>query len=270
MSKTALVLSGGGAKGAFAVGVAEVLLSRKPFDVVCGTSVGAINAWVIAKDQMTFLKEFWARIGSKSDVFVPNWLSFFRACMGSGNYPSLYTLDKIAAVMRSLRDLPFKRDLVVGATELESGNYVQVDQSHPQIEDFVLASASIPVIFPRKLINGKHYVDGGLTNNTPLLSAIKAGADEIHVVVCNEAANQIANYDSLVGVLNRSYTIMADHLLMNDVRICRQRNTQSGYRTIRLHVYRPPAPICGLLDFTKGKIAEAIAAGKAVATEALS
>ncbi|HEU5478748.1 MAG TPA: patatin-like phospholipase family protein, partial [Candidatus Tumulicola sp.] len=56
----ALVLSGGGAHGAYEAGVAQSLLQRERFDVICGVSIGAINAALIAagKDAGS-LERFW-------------------------------------------------------------------------------------------------------------------------------------------------------------------------------------------------------------------
>lgn len=61
-NKTALVLSGGGARGAFEAGVIKRLSQSKTFDIVCGTSIGAINAALTAQQAFDELEELWTTI----------------------------------------------------------------------------------------------------------------------------------------------------------------------------------------------------------------
>lgn len=60
----ALVLSGGGARGAFQAGVVAALLERESFDLICGTSIGALNGAAVAQNEPGLLREVWQRIGS--------------------------------------------------------------------------------------------------------------------------------------------------------------------------------------------------------------
>jgi predicted acylesterase/phospholipase RssA len=64
----ALVLSGGGARGAFEAGVIASLQSAGPFDVICGTSAGAINGAFAAQDAYTDLASVWATIASRNPI----------------------------------------------------------------------------------------------------------------------------------------------------------------------------------------------------------
>ncbi len=61
----ALVLSGGGARGAYEAGVASVLLEREQFDVVCGTSIGAVNAALAAQGGAPLLRELWGAVPAR-------------------------------------------------------------------------------------------------------------------------------------------------------------------------------------------------------------
>jgi NTE family protein len=61
----ALVLSGGGARGAYEAGVASVLLEREQFDVVCGTSIGAVNAALAAQGGAALLRELWGAVPAR-------------------------------------------------------------------------------------------------------------------------------------------------------------------------------------------------------------
>jgi predicted acylesterase/phospholipase RssA len=61
----ALVLSGGGACGAFSAGVVAALCESETFDLVCGTSIGAINGALVAQDDSALLREIWHNIASR-------------------------------------------------------------------------------------------------------------------------------------------------------------------------------------------------------------
>lgn len=61
----ALVLSGGAARGAYEAGVAQALCEHEAFDIVCGTSIGAINAALVAQDEAGRLREIWASIADR-------------------------------------------------------------------------------------------------------------------------------------------------------------------------------------------------------------
>lgn len=77
MPKRGLVLSGGGAKGAFQVGVLEYLheKGKLDFDIVCGVSVGALNATMVAQGEFDRLKELWEGIKESPDIYKKNsWL----------------------------------------------------------------------------------------------------------------------------------------------------------------------------------------------------
>jgi predicted acylesterase/phospholipase RssA len=69
----ALVLSGGGARGAFQAGIICALAQRghiadgeplRPYGLVCGSSIGALNAWFVSTGQYTALRRAWATLAS--------------------------------------------------------------------------------------------------------------------------------------------------------------------------------------------------------------
>lgn len=66
MSSRALVLSGGGAKGAYEAGVITSLCQRAPFDIIVGTSIGAINAALTAQRDFAALENLWKSAASRN------------------------------------------------------------------------------------------------------------------------------------------------------------------------------------------------------------
>src|ERR1700685_3734806 len=55
----ALILSGGGARGAYEAGVAAALAEQMNFDIVCGTSIGAVNGFAVAQGMADQLEAIW-------------------------------------------------------------------------------------------------------------------------------------------------------------------------------------------------------------------
>ncbi|TAM88891.1 hypothetical protein EPN42_08490 [bacterium] len=68
----ALVLSGGGASGAYQAGAITALTRRVTYDIICGTSIGAVNGAVVAQDKIDELGDIWHSIASKRIIqYVP-------------------------------------------------------------------------------------------------------------------------------------------------------------------------------------------------------
>ena len=212
MTITGLVLQGGGALGAFELGVIECLLDRgiKP-DVVSGVSIGAINATVLcggrSADPGISLRELWADLTTPNLPFQPasvnervslfgnpgmyyprtdylymqGWTSFYNTA------PLLATLAKHVDFSklgpRNFNEPPAARAprLILTATNLASGLLDKFDSAEMQITaEHVCASGSLPPSFPPTAAPAPDgaqeqlYWDGGLFDNTPLSKVIHA------------------------------------------------------------------------------------------------
>ena len=200
-----LVLQGGGALGAYQVGVYEAMHEAgvEP-DWVIGTSIGAINAALIAgnspANRILRLTEFWARVeqGSGPDFisyftglsnasanlatmfrgipafFTPNpmaWLSS-HSQLGVEN-AAYYTVSPLKETLADLIDLEHldarKMRLTVGAVNVRTGEMRYFDSRDQAVcIDHVLASGALPPAFPAVRIEGDPYWDGGIYSNTPI------------------------------------------------------------------------------------------------------
>ena len=87
----AIVLSGGGAKGAFQVGVIDALITEKKvsFDLAVGTSTGAIQAAAVAQDDIGQLISFWKSIKGPDDIYHKRGGTFLNIITGQ---PSMYSV----------------------------------------------------------------------------------------------------------------------------------------------------------------------------------
>jgi NTE family protein len=200
-----LVLQGGGALGAYQVGVYEALHDSgiEP-DWVIGTSIGAINAALIAGSpppkRMDRLNAFWRHVElpnfavSPLDLFgvgnlVANLTTLTRgiptffepniaALRGThaqvgveaaayySTEPLRHTLNELVD-FRSLADSPTR--LTVGAVNACTGTMRYFDSRKEQLcIEHVLASGALPPAFPAVRIEGQPYWDGGIYSNTPI------------------------------------------------------------------------------------------------------
>lgn len=198
----ALVLSGGGAKGAYAVGAVEVLLERlPPPDLVCGSSVGALVAAMLAEgvkqgDPLAFVREQAAAWLAESPRLHLNWRGALHAFLRHGprwrtlgEIPSVYTdgflraaVDRFLPPGRAFADYRRTR-LLVTASNLETGRVQVFDERSPvPVREALLASLSYPILFPSRYLQGAPLVDGGLLDNTPLAHVLRRGAATVVVI----------------------------------------------------------------------------------------
>lgn len=199
-----LVLQGGGALGAYQVGVYQALSEAgvEP-DWVIGTSIGAINAAIIAGsakvERIDRLAEFWRRIeysGSFESAmppaiatmwrnaatimsghrpfFTPNPLAFASAHIPLGpEQAGYYSVDPLRHTLDELVDFELINHgdvrLTVGASKVTTSEMVYFDsRDMPIALDHVLASGALPPAFPAVRIDGELYWDGGILSNTPV------------------------------------------------------------------------------------------------------
>ena len=200
-----LVLQGGGALGAYQVGVYEALHEAgvEP-DWVIGTSIGAINAALIAGNspakRLPRLREFWARVeqGAGPDLmsyftglpnmaanlstvstgipcfFVPNpaaWLSLHMP-LGVENaayYSTAPLRETLAELVEFDCNATGHTRLTVGAVNARNGEMRYFDSREEALRlDHILASGALPPAFPAVRIDGDPYWDGGIYSNTPI------------------------------------------------------------------------------------------------------
>jgi NTE family protein len=204
LGQTVMVLQGGGALGAYQVGVYEALHEAEiaPSWVI-GTSIGAINASIIAGskpgERIEKLCDFWSRV--QNDQFVPgglpswmataarNWQSittgvpaFFtpnpEAFFGPHHHlgaddAGYYSVDPLRKTLGELVDLDVlnkgETRITVGASSVRTAEMRYFDsRDMPLTLDHILASGALPPAFPAVRIDGELYWDGGILSNTPV------------------------------------------------------------------------------------------------------
>ncbi len=183
---TAYVLGGGGALGSSEVGMVRALAEHgiRP-DLVLGTSIGALNGVFIAADPGVEGAERLAAVWEavvRDGVFLDNpvrqaaRVARYRTHLLS-NAPLRHVLETYLPVGR-FEDLDVAFQCVAACIEDASGRWF----STGEIADPVIASCSVPGLFPPVLIEDRHYLDGGLVHSIPVGRALALGATRIFVL----------------------------------------------------------------------------------------
>ena len=198
-----LVFQGGGALGAYQAGVYQALHESgiEP-DWIIGTSIGAINASLIAGNEpdnrVERLEEFWRRMRRKEFWGLSNWpglvdtTSYWSTVLGGipgffepnplaflgAHYPlgrdnaGFYSTAPLEKTLTELVDFALVKRcmprLTVGAAHVRSSQIRYFDSRETAISvRHVMASGALPPAFPAVRIDGELYWDGGILSNTP-------------------------------------------------------------------------------------------------------
>ena len=292
--KHALILSGGGAYGAYEVGVMRALFEGKcastkfqPLDpdIVAGTSAGAFNAALLlsaglsdAPAAIQYVQDVYLNDvasgprncgngvlrfrGIPLDVFdgncyVPNLLQPFVEFGQDAMFLANQIMRRVASLFQSEVDFEQRalelidledytsvqkyvelvyrriipenirnsgRELQIMATNWKTGE-LRVFHTEEMDEETgrlaVLASSSIPGVFPSVDIDGQPYADGGLVMNTALRPPVEAGADKLHVIYVDPEARALPlpRLRNTASTVYRMMVIALSAMLDRDIEI---------------------------------------------------
>ena len=184
----ALVLSGGGSKGSYQLGVWKALKKLNiKIDIVTGTSVGALNGALITQKSYKKAKKIWNNlnmkvlfgedIDNKKDI-----IKMYGKQIRNGGM-DITKLEKM--ISDTLNKRKFYKSKInyglvtVNLTNLKAEELEKKDIEKDKLDDYLIASASCYPAFKQKDIEGMKYIDGGYYDNVPINLAIKMGATEI-------------------------------------------------------------------------------------------
>jgi len=186
----AIVLSGGGAKGAYQIGLWKALnhLNIK-YDIVTGTSIGAMNGMMMV--QKDYLKSviLWKNISYEKlyenfdmskDINI-NYID--KIVKGGIDTSKIKKLIENNYNHKKIYNSKIKFGVVVFDLDNKEKKYITKDNTDKnKLKDYILASATCYPVFKPTIIDNIKYIDGGYYDNLPINLAIELGADEVIAV----------------------------------------------------------------------------------------
>jgi NTE family protein len=273
-----LVLQGGGALGAYQLGVYEAMHeSGLEPDWVIGTSIGAINAGLIAGNAPEFrfqqLSEFWRRVTNQTwldaaaaiwpglgktmaslttmshgiaGFFQPNPVSWLGIIAPLGlDHASYYLVAPLRETLNSLIDFELLNAghprVTVGAVSACTGTMRYFDSRDQRLTvEHIMSSGALPPAFPAVRIDGEPYWDGGIYSNTPVEAVLDDKPRQSSVIFSVQMWNPIGpEPDNIWRVTERQKDIQ--YASRTDSHIARQQQIHRLRHVIRELVKHLPA-----------------------------
>ena len=267
---TALIFSGGGAKGAYEAGVASVFLSRGvAIRLVAGTSAGALNAAMVAAGQAELLEAMWRSITREQVYFLrpsvffagllPGWLTLWRVNQAG----SLFDVGPLRELIESRVDLERVRRspvrLVIVTADL-SRRVKRLFDNQSVTVDALMASVAVPGAFPPVPLDGALLFDGGLTGRAPVLDALEAGVSVSRAVVVMSYGEEERGEPptTIRRAVEEAFEMAMTHQILRDVELARFKHPR-----VEIHVLTPTSPLrLRPLDFDPAATARVLEQGK--------
>ncbi len=237
--KPALVLSGGGARGAFAVGAVEVLYaSGIKFDIVAGSSTVALIASLLPTEEIQVLRGVYTNVTTDKIIRKRNIIEILATDSIFDTTPLWQLINTFITEERYRKILAAAVEVFVTTVNLQSGD---IEYFNPHSsgagggpmtrDDFcwaVHASASQPVLMPPVEVppGGDQFVDGGVREIAPLKIAIDQGATHIYAIVLSPERHERVEdrYRFVVKTLLRTIDLFTREVVLNDIHTAVQIN----------------------------------------------
>jgi NTE family protein len=186
-NRTAFVLGGGGLLGAVEVGMLRALFEAgvKP-DLLLGTSVGALNSALVAADPgdgvIDRLVALWESAVSGREVYGDGAVRQVTRAVRTGTH--LHSARPLRERLhhelgdRTFDELAIELQVCAASIDRAAEHWF----TSGRVVDAVVASAAVPGLLRPAVVDGEHYLDGGIVNSIPVGRAVECGADRIFVL----------------------------------------------------------------------------------------
>src|SRR3954463_1192824 len=201
---TAYVLGGGGVLGAAEVGMLRALFEIEAYpDLVLGTSVGALNGAMVARDPtpavIERLTELWQDASTARAVSDRPFRTVRRAvATGTPPYSSAFMQRRLVEEFgeATFEELPVRFQVCAASIERAAEHWF----TSGRLVDAIMASAAVPGLLPPARVGDEHFLDGGIVNSIPLGRAVALGADRVFVL-------QVGRIDRPLTVPHRPWEV---------------------------------------------------------------
>lgn len=236
----ALVLSGGGSKGSYQIGVWKALKKLHiKFDIVTGTSVGALNGALITQKSYFRAIKLWKKINLKL-LFGENAINstnnfkvitmYGKQFIEKGGMEVSRLENLIEKEIKYKKLMKSKINYGLVTFNLTTKKPIQItkrDIPKNLIGDYLMASAACYPAFKQKEIQGEKYIDGGFFDNLPINLAIEMGADEIIAVDLSAPGFNKAPKKKIPTIKIKPNNKLTNFLNFNEIGA--KRNLKLGY-----------------------------------------
>lgn len=214
MNIYSLVLAGGGGKGAYQIGAWKALRELGvSFDAIAGVSIGSINGALIAAGDYDKAIEMWNNIsldkGVKINETLPdpdnlfskkNWSALFREFLKNGGIDASPARQYVAQYIDEKKVRESGINLGVVAVQMTQGmTPVEVfidEMPEGELLEYLMASSSVPLT-TNLLTEGEKYLDGGVYDNTPVMTLKKRGYNRLIILDISNIKGVAHNLDFL-------------------------------------------------------------------------
>jgi len=277
----ALVISGGGSKGAFAGGVAQYLIENKKidYDIFIGTSTGSLLVSHLALNKVQKIKDTYTSVTDDQifsicpflikkrkgvETIKINHFNVIRNIIrGSKTFGESYNLKRLIKVTITQKEFETlkasKKDIVVTVSNL-SANQVEYksikDFEYEEFCEWVWVSCNYTPFMTLVKKNGCEYADGGLGSMVPIEEAIKRGATVVDAIILQTEITQFNRMNSLnaFSLLTNMFAFMLDRIESQNIKI--GKFVATNQNAIINFYYTPTVLTTNSLVFNKEKMTQ--------------
>tara|TARA_R110002051_G_scaffold25714_1_gene62645 strand:- start:1138 stop:2043 length:906 start_codon:yes stop_codon:yes gene_type:complete len=242
----AMVISGGGSKGAFAGGVAQYLMQEKKnnYDLFLGTSTGSLLISHLALQKIEKIKKVYTNV-SQDDIFsncpfvikkkygieniginhINVMKNFFKGSKTFGESHHLLNLIRNTITVQEFEELQSgSKDIVITVSNL-SLNQVEyksiMDFTYDEFCEWIWISCNYTPFMTLVKKNGCEYADGGLGSMVPIEEAIKRGATVVDAIILQTEITHLNRMPSknVFSLLTSMFAFMLDRIEHQNIRI---------------------------------------------------
>ena len=242
----ALVISGGGSKGAFAGGVAQFLMEglHHEYDLFLGTSTGSLLISHLALQKIEKIKQVYTTVNQDSifsncpftiqkkygvsNIAINHWnvlKNFYNGRKTFGESRNLLDLIRNTITEEEFHDLKYgSKDIVVTVSNL-SLNQVEYKSiklfDYDEFCEWIWISCNYTPFMSLVRKNGCEYADGGLGSMVPIEEAVRRGAKEIDAIILHTEATHYNRMPSrnAFSLLTSMFAFMLDRIEKQNIRI---------------------------------------------------
>ncbi|SFZ91775.1 Predicted phospholipase, patatin/cPLA2 family [Flaviramulus basaltis] len=242
----ALVISGGGSKGAFAGGVAQHLIEdlKREYQIYIGTSTGSLLVSHLALNKIEKIKAVYTSVNNDSifnvcpfvitkkhgtqNIAINHFNVLLNIFRGSKTFGESYNLKRLIKETLSeeefleLKKSPIDVAVTVSNLSLNQVEYKSLNEyTYQEFCDWIWISCNYTPFMTLAKRNGCEYADGGMGNMVPIEEAIQRGATEVDAIILQTEINQLNRMPSKnpFSLLTNMFGFMLDRIESQNIKI---------------------------------------------------